>query len=126
MSTRSTLRRWHVPFVLLAGVLALGACGGDDAAEPASTGGDDAGAAGAIVIDGFTFEPGDVEVPAGTTVTWTNVDSAAHSIEDEGELFPESEELAENDEFSFTYEAPGEYPYVCGIHRYMKGTVTVT
>jgi len=125
MSTRSALRRWHVPFVLL-GVLAVGACGGDDAAEPASTRGDDAGAAGAVVIERFSFMPEDVEVPAGTTVTWTNQDSATHSVEDEGGLFPESEEIPQGEEFSFTYDTPGEYPYICGIHPYMTATVTVT
>jgi plastocyanin len=125
MSTRSALRRWHVPFVL-AGVLALGACGGDDATEPASPGGDDAGAAGAVVIESFSFMPENIEVAAGTAVTWTNKDSAAHSIEDEGGLFPESEEIPEGGEFSFTYETPGEYPYICGIHPYMTATVTVT
>ncbi len=125
MSTRSALRRWHVPFVLL-GVLALGACGGDDAAEPASTGGDDAGAAGAVVIERFAFMPEDIEVAAGTAVTWANKDSAAHSIEDQGGLFPESEEIPQGEEFSFTYDTPGEYPYICGIHPYMTATVTVT
>ncbi len=124
MSTKSTLRRWHVPFVLLAGVLTLGACGGDDAAEPAGTGGDDAGGTGAVVIERFSFMPENIEVAAGTAVTWTNKDSAAHSVVDEG-LF-ESEEIPEGGEFSFTYETPGEYPYICGIHPYMTATVTVT
>ncbi|HVL03445.1 MAG TPA: plastocyanin/azurin family copper-binding protein, partial [Acidimicrobiales bacterium] len=74
----------------------------------------------------FTFMPKSIDVAAGTTVTWTNQDSAAHSIEDDGGLFPESESFAEGEEFSFTYEAPGEYPYICGIHTYMTGSVKVT
>ncbi|MBW3548634.1 MAG: cupredoxin domain-containing protein, partial [Actinobacteria bacterium] len=60
------------------------------------------------------------------TVTWTNQDSAAHTVKDSGDLFPESDELAQGDTFEFTYDTPGEYPYICGIHEYMKGTVTVS
>jgi plastocyanin len=125
MFANSSLRRWRLPVVLLAAGLTLGACGGDDEdAGPASPGGD--GAAGEVTIDNFTFMPESIEVTAGTAVTWTNKDSAAHSIEDEGGLFPESEEIAEGADFSFTYETPGEYPYICGIHPYMTATVTVT
>ncbi len=125
MFANSSLRRWRLPVVLLAAGLTLGACGGDDEdAGPASPGGD--GAAGEVTIDNFTFMPESIEVTAGTAVTWTNKDSAAHSIEDEGELFPESEEIPQGEEFSFTYDTPGEYPYICGIHPYMTATVTVT
>ena len=113
-----------VAFVLVAATLALGACGGDGDSGPSEAGGGGA-AAGEVVIDRFTFMPESIEVAAGTTVTWTNQDSAAHTVKDEGSLFPESESLAEGDEFTFTYDTPGEYPYICGIHTYMTGTVTV-
>ena len=104
----------------------LGACGEDDG----DTGSDDASGGeatgGAVVMEDLAFVPEDIEVAAGATVTWTNEDSAAHTVEDEGGLFAESESLAEGDEFSFRYDAPGEYPYICGIHPFMTGTVRVT
>ncbi|CAN5774638.1 cupredoxin family copper-binding protein [soil metagenome] len=108
------------------GVLTLGACGGGG--NDAESGGEDSGppAAGEVVIERFSFMPEDGEGPAGTTGTWTNQDSAAHSVEDEGGLFPESEGIPQGEEFSFTYDTPGEYPYICGIHPYMTATVTVT
>lgn len=112
--------------VLLSGILLLGACGGGDDAGPASSAGEDAGGGAEVVIERFTFMPENLEVATGTEVTWTNKDSAAHTVKDEGGLFPESEDISEGGEFSFTYETPGEYPYICGIHPYMTATVTVT
>ena len=106
--------------------LAMAACGGGDDAGQA-TGADEAPSSGSeVVIEGFSFNPMDIEVAPGTTVTWTNQDSAPHTVKDNGELFPESDELAKGDTFEFTYDTPGEYPYICGIHQYMKGTVTVS
>jgi plastocyanin len=126
MSPSSLLRRWRLPAVLLTGILVLGACGGGDESGPASSAGEDAGGGAEVVIERFTFMPENLEVATGTEVTWTNKDSAAHTVKDKGGLFPESEDIPEGGEFSFTYETPGEYPYICGIHPYMTATVTVT
>lgn len=123
-STTSARRRYFLAFPVLA--LALVACGADDdAGEPAGTGAP-AASGTEVVIEGFSFDPMEIEVAPGTTVTWTNKDSAPHTVEDSGGLFPESDDLAEGDTFSFTYDTPGEHPYICGIHPYMKGTVTVS
>ncbi|MGI9120942.1 MAG: plastocyanin/azurin family copper-binding protein [Acidimicrobiales bacterium] len=115
---------------VLAVALTLGACGGGG--DKADGTGDGKAAAGApatsseVTIQGFMFKDKDVSVAAGTTVTWTNMDDNAHSIKDQGGLFPTSQELAKGDTFSHTYDKPGAYPYTCGIHPYMKGTVTVS
>jgi plastocyanin len=37
-----------------------------------------------------------------------------------------SDDLGEGDAFSFTFDQPGSFPYICGIHNYMRGTVTVS
>lgn len=79
-----------------------------------------------VVISDFAFEPGDLTVPAGSTVTWTNEDSAPHAIQDDSELGEdEGPEMAEGDTFELTYDEPGTYPYICGIHNYMTGSITV-
>jgi plastocyanin len=120
----SLVRRWRVPVILLASILTLAACGGGG--DDTGSAGDGAAAAGAgeVIIEGFTFVPETIEVPTGTAVTWTNKDSAAHTVVEEG-LF-ESEELDQGETFSFTFDTPGEYSYICGIHPYMTATVTVT
>lgn len=108
-----------VVVVALVGVVASGSGGGgsaDGAAPPA---------AGAVAIQGFAFAPQDVTVAAGTEVVWTNLDDTDHSIQDTGGLFPESEAFGLDETFGFTYLEPGSYPYICGIHNYMRGTITV-
>ena len=79
----------------------------------------------AVTIADFTFGPGDLSVPAGSTVTWTNDDPFPHTLVATDGSFT-SPELASGDQFEFTFEAAGTYVYVCGIHPSMTGTVTVT
>ena len=38
---------------------------------------------------------------------------------------PVSPPLAQGDTFSITYPEPGVYPYICGIHISMEGSVEV-
>jgi plastocyanin len=91
---------------------------GTSAAAPAA--GD-----GAVAIANFAFDPADVEVAAGTTVTWTNNDGAPHRIQASDESFG-SEDLSQGDTFEHTFDAAGTFDYICGIHPTMTGTVTVS
>ncbi len=116
----------------LAVSLVLAACGGGgdggdeaEAPAPAPSEGNGSGGDGAVTIVDFEFDPEPVEVEAGTTVTWTNDDTATHSVKGGGELEFESEDLAEGDTHEQTYDEAGEFPYVCEIHPSMEGTVIV-
>ena len=87
----------------------------------APTGG---GAGDQVVIKGFAFDPATVTVAVGDTVTWTNEDSAGHTVVgDEGEFV--SGNLGAGDKFSFTFDTAGTYAYHCGVHPSMKGVVVV-
>ena len=139
----------RISSTLLATVLlvaGLAACGSDDdggataagdgdtsttaadtsetSAAPEGGAAPDAGAAPEVDIVDFAFAPEELVVAAGTTVTWTNKDDATHSVAVSA-LDEESDDMAKGDTFEITYDEAGEYPYVCGIHNYMKGTVTV-
>ncbi len=121
--------RWRLA-VALGAVLIVSACGGGgggaEAEGEAAEGKEDAAAGTAVDIVNFLFEPQEVQVPPGTKVTWTNKDSAPYNVQDLSELnIPLSKELKQGETFSITYEKPGEYPYVCGLHTYMTGTVKV-
>jgi plastocyanin len=74
---------------------------------------------------GRAFEPGQLTVKAGTTVTWVNDDDIPHIVVATGKTF-RSKALDTNDKFSFTFATPGSYEYFCSLHPYMKATVTVT
>ena len=76
-----------------------------------------------VVISGFSFNPNELSVKVGDTITWENQDSAVHTVVSNG-LF-ESEILNKGDKFSFTFDKAGEYSYNCGIHPSMKGKIIV-
>ena len=77
-----------------------------------------------INMSDFAFVPATVTVTVGTTVTWTNLDSAAHTVTSETDLF-NSGNLARNATFSYSFADRGTFSYFCAIHPYMKGEVIV-
>ena len=81
----------------------------------------------AIAIKNFAFDPVPLAVKTGTAVTWTNQDSAPHTIvSDAGSPVPfSSNSLSTGASYSFTFTQPGTYTYHCSIHPSMKGTVVV-
>ncbi len=78
-----------------------------------------------IVIRDFTFKEDNVTVDVGSTVTWSNTDPIAHSVvADDGSF--SSGDIGVGDIFDHTFDEAGTFPYICGIHESMAGTVTVT
>ena len=77
-----------------------------------------------VKISGFTFVPATVTVSAGSTVAWTNQDSAPHTVTSETDLF-DSGRLSINDSSSYAFTDRGTFSYYCTIHPYMKGEVIV-
>jgi plastocyanin len=77
-----------------------------------------------ISIAGFAFDPAAITITTGTTVTWTNKDSAAHTVTgDDGSWG--SNDLATGASFSHTFTKAGSYAYHCGVHPSMIATITV-
>jgi plastocyanin len=77
-----------------------------------------------IDVENFMFAPASMTVKAGATVTWTNMDQEPHTVMSVDGLF-RSGALDTGDSFSFRFEKPGTYRYVCTIHPRMVGTVVV-
>lgn len=80
----------------------------------------------AIAIENFAFNANNVTVKKGTTITWTNKDTAGHSVISENDGGPKSQVLKKGETYSFTFDKSGTFHYICGVHPSMKGTVTVT
>jgi len=91
-----------------------------------ATGVAQASEARAVTIDNYTFSPGTLTVPPGTTVTWTNRDFDVHTVtaDDTPPTF-KSAGLDTDDSFSFTFNKAGTYPYHCALHPHMTGKIVV-
>jgi amicyanin len=75
-----------------------------------------------ITIQNFSFNPAELSIKKGSTVTWTNQDAMPHKIS--GSSF-QSDALNKGRSFSFTFDTAGTFDYVCSIHPYMKGRIIV-
>lgn len=107
----------------LAVVLAvvLGACvGGGATSTPVATSQVD-------MPPSYRFAPATIQVPPGTTVTWTNRDNFSHSVEViDGGLTPAPVIVRPGETTQLTFDRSGTYPYRCSLHpRDMTGTVIV-
>lgn len=78
----------------------------------------------AIEIKGFAFNPQNATVKVGTTVTWTNKDSAPHTVTADDHSF-DSGVLDQGQSFTFQFTTPGTYPYTCTNHPSMQATIIV-
>jgi plastocyanin len=77
-----------------------------------------------IVIQNLKFAPATVTVPVGTTVTWSNQDDQIHTVTtDDGRL--RSAALSHEQQFSYTFAAPGTYAYHCALHPHMTARIIV-
>ena len=80
-----------------------------------------------VAIQNFAFVPSALTVPVGTTVTWTNLDSAPHTVTSTSSpSVLNSPTLHTGDTYHYTFTSAGSYSYQCTIHPFMTGTVTVT
>jgi plastocyanin len=79
---------------------------------------------GASTLGSRAFNPAQLDVPVGTTVTWTNSDSTAHTTTSDGAGW-NSGTLQPRAQFSTTFSDAGTFRYHCAIHPDMVGTVIV-
>jgi len=112
-------------FALTATVAIAAAC--SSPAAPAATSAPAAAAPVNIDVQGFKFPPS-MDVPIGTTVTWTNKDSVAHTVTSGARPTKDGKfdgQLAAGSTFSFTFATAGTYQYFCTVNSSMNGTITV-
>ena len=76
------------------------------------------------------FTPADITINAGDTVSWDNVDTAAHTVtsgspSDGPSGVFDSSLLMASATYAFTFDDAGNYDYFCMVHPWMVGTVSV-
>jgi len=67
------------------------------------------------------FAPAAIEVPIGTTVTWTWDDAEEHNVVGDGFASP----VQTDGQFAHAFDRPGTYAYRCTLHFLMRGEVVV-
>ncbi len=101
----------------------------EEAATPADSAATDAvpadGSVMAVSIKDFSFAPGSLEIPAGTTVTFTNDDAVPHTATADDGSF-DTGNLDGGASADITFDTPGTYTYACKYHPGMTGTIVVT
>ena len=78
-----------------------------------------------VAIMGYKFVPSRTTVTVGTRVTWTNQDTDHHNVYSDNDVWSVSPSLGKGNTFSVTFKKPGTYPYHCGFHPFMTGTIVV-
>lgn len=76
-----------------------------------------------VSLQNLQYNPSDLTVNVGDTVSWTNNDNTTHSVTGDGGI--NSPDLQPGNNYSFTFNQPGDYTYHCRFHPDMQGTVHV-
>ena len=83
-------------------------------------------ASNAVSITSAGFQPNALQVKAGTTVTWTNNDTAAHTVTSDTSGVFDSGPINAGATFQFTFSQAGTFTYHSTSDSGWAGTVTVT
>ena len=106
-----------------------GSAGGGGGADGEAGGG--GGGAASVSMKSIQFDPSEIEVNAGETITFTNDEAVPHDVHKTsgpGADFSSGDVggMQEGDTFELTLDKPGTYEFVCKVHAPgMAGTVTV-
>lgn len=68
-----------------------------------------------IWLEYKAFNPTQLTVAAGTTVTFTNKDNANHTVTSSNHLF-DSGKIKSGDTYTYTFSTPGTYYFGCNYH----------
>ncbi len=73
-------------------------------------------------IQQFEFVPADIEIAAGSTVVFVNLDLAPHTATGEGF---DTGALRKGERKEIAFPTAGEFAYLCKFHRHMTGRIVV-
>lgn len=79
-----------------------------------------------ITIQNFAFSPATITIPVGTTVVWTNQDSAPHTATADAAGGFDTGMLQKGQSGKITFNTAGTFAYHCTVHPRMVATIVVT
>jgi plastocyanin len=82
------------------------------------------------VTPNFSFMPASLSIDIGDTVTWKFTGSghntkSLHGQPDSWKSTPDGSPNPVGATFPHQFDTPGRYQYICGLHPFMRGVVTV-
>jgi plastocyanin len=83
-----------------------------------------AAASHTVTIQNFAFNPANLTIAAGDTVTWVNADNTAHSALDLNGAF-DTDLIQPGGSASLTFGGAGTFNYRCGPHPNMRASITI-
>ncbi len=78
-----------------------------------------------IKIIDFSFQPAEITIEKGETVTWVNQDTIQHTVTSDQGNELNSDLLSNGQVYSHTFDQTGAFPYHCTPHAYMKAQIIV-
>ncbi len=116
---RPRLAAFVLLFTLLSGCVDTGTRDGPSSGTSAHT----------IEMEDLAFQPSELVITPGSTVTWKNLDSAAHTVTPTdkplwgtaGSGDDPNTWMLTGDEWSWTFEEEGEFEYYCIPHAALQG-----
>jgi len=79
-----------------------------------------------ITIKNFMFTPMNLTVTPGATIKVTNKDSVTHTLTSTNGKFSTGNIKPHETKSITAPKKPGRYHYICSIHQYMTGMITVS
>lgn len=78
----------------------------------------------AVAIQNMRFNPADLAIKVGDSVTFTNMDGAPHTATADAGAF-DTGKLTKGSTATLAFPAKGDFAYHCNIHRSMKAIIRV-
>lgn len=134
LPARLHLRPVRLRLVTTALVVFSIACGGGGSGTPTNPGNPgNPGTPGtpapivttSVSLQNTAFNPADIQVSPGATVTFTNLDGINHTVTFDNSSIASVDQYASGSRTVTMPATPGTYAYHCLIHPVMKGTVLV-
>ena len=77
-----------------------------------------------VIIENYKFQPEEITIKSGETITWINKDKVRHTATSTSDFF-DSGLFGKDESFQQKFDEAGTYDYICTPHPYMTGKVIV-